>query len=46
MIFMFTMFEMYIALLEKQLELVLSSIVLFHIVLLQLVGIAKSLQYE
>ena len=31
---MFTMFEMYKALLEKQLELVLSSIVLFLLVIL------------
>ena len=42
---MFTMFEIYIALLEKILELVLSSIVLFLVAILWLVHIAKSLRY-
>ena len=43
---MFIMFDMYIVLLEKQLELVLSSIVLFIVVILSLVAICIALQYE
>ena len=46
MIFMLALFQMYIALLEEQLKLVLNSIALFPVVPLQLIHIVESLWHE